>query len=160
MLNSLLRRCVGIGTELETDLNGMKVAIPHWQGRVSPVFDVAGHVLVVDLADGVEAARQDVSLATEDPQARAADLKRTGADVLICGAISRPLELALSSAGIEVISQTCGYVEQVLAAFACGQWPQDAFLMPGCCGRRRAFQAGWHRGGRRNRKGGGGYAQR
>jgi len=126
----------------------MKVAIPHWQGRVSPVFDVAGNVLVVEICDGVENSREDVTLDAEDPQLRAARLAQTGADLLICGAISWPLEMALSAAGIDVIPQTCGDVEQVLAAFAKGQLRQDAFLMPGCCGRRRQFRARRRRGRR------------
>ena len=33
----------------------MKVAIPHWQGRISPVFDVAGNVLVVEGLKGLVA---------------------------------------------------------------------------------------------------------
>jgi len=126
----------------------MKVAIPHWQGRVSPVFDVAGNVLVVEIRDGVEQSRQDVALDAEDPQLRATRLAQTGTDILICGAISWPLEMALSAVGIDVIPQTCGDVEQVLAAFVHGQLRQDAFLMPGCCGRRRQFRAR-HRRGRR-----------
>ena len=126
----------------------MKVAIPHWQGRVSPVFDVAGNVLVVEIADGVERGRQEVAFDAEDPQARATRLAQTGADVLVCGAISWPVEMALSAAGIDVIPQTCGDVEQVLAAFARGQLQQDAFLMPGCCGRRRRFRARRRRGRR------------
>lgn len=115
----------------------MKVAIPHWRGRVSPVFDAAGSVLIVEIEDGAETARQDVAFDTEDPQRRATQLARAGADVLVCGAISWPLEMALSAEGIDVIPQTCGDVEQVLAAFASGALGQDAFLMPGCCGRRR-----------------------
>ena len=141
----------------------MRVAIPHWQGRVSPVFDVAGNVLLVDVADGKEHARQNVAFDTEQPQARASLLADQGATVLICGAISWPLEMAISAAGIEVIPQTCGAIEQVLAAFLDGQLNQDTFLMPGCCGRRRRMQAGRRRGGRcwRGRqKGGDGDAQR
>jgi len=124
----------------------MKVAIPHWQGRVSPVFDVAGNVLVVEIRDGVEHSREDAALDAEDPQLRAARLAQTGTELLICGAISWPMEMALSAAGIDVIPQTCGDVERVLAAFAQGQLRQDAFLMPGCCGRRRRFRAGRRRG--------------
>jgi predicted Fe-Mo cluster-binding NifX family protein len=63
-------------------------------------------------------------------------------DALICGAISWPLELALTSAGIEVIAQTCGDVDEVLEAFLAGQLEQEKFLMPGCCGRRRRFRKG------------------
>ncbi len=119
----------------------MKVAIPHWQGRVSPVFDVAGNVLVVEVDDGVEQARRDVVFDVEDPQGRTARLTESGANVLVCGAISRPLETAISAAGIEVIPQTCGDMECVLAAFIGGRLDQGAFLMPGCCGRRRQLRA-------------------
>jgi len=124
----------------------MKVAIPHWQGRVSPVFDVAGNVLVVEVDDGVDQARRDVVFDVEDPQGRAARLTETGANVLVCGAISWPLEMAVSAVGIEVISQTCGDVECVLSAFIDGRLDQDAFLMPGCCGRRRQFRGRRRRG--------------
>ena len=115
----------------------MNIAIPQWQGRVSPVFDGAGRVLVVEIRDGAEQARRELALDSDDPNFRVARLIGADAEVLICGAISWPLEMALASAGIEVISQTCGDVEAVLAAFAAGQLPQEAFLMPGCCRRRR-----------------------
>jgi predicted Fe-Mo cluster-binding NifX family protein len=115
----------------------IKVAIPHWQGRVSPVFDAAGHVFVFEIEAGSVRSRQDVPLTPEDPQRRAALVAATGADVLICGAISRPLEVAVSAAGIEVIPQTCGDIESVLAAYTNGDLAQVGFRMPGCCGRRR-----------------------
>jgi predicted Fe-Mo cluster-binding NifX family protein len=120
----------------------MKVAIPHWQGRVSPVFDVAGNVLLVEVAKGREFGRQHVQLSTQDPQRRAQRLAQLGADVLICGAISWPLQMALSVVGVEVIAEVCGDVEQVLAAYVNGQLNEEAFLMPGCCGRRRQFRGG------------------
>ncbi len=126
----------------------MKVAIPHWRGRVSPVFDVAGTVLVAEIDEGAAQARREVILDCEVPQDRAARLAETGVEVLICGAVCRPLEMALSAAGIDVIPQTCGDVEQILTAFARGELRQDAFLMPGCCGRRRRFGARRRRGRR------------
>jgi len=115
----------------------MKIAIPHWQGRISPVFDVAENVLIVEIADGVERNRQDVRFDVEAPQARAVRLAETGANVLVCGAISWPLEMAIGATGIEVVPQTCGEVERILAAFLEGRLNHNAFLMPGCCGRRR-----------------------
>jgi predicted Fe-Mo cluster-binding NifX family protein len=126
----------------------MKVAIPQWQGRVSPVLDVAERVLVVDLTAEGELSRQDAALAAGGPLERARDLRQMGAEVLICGAISRPLELALDSAGVQVIPHICGQVEEVLAAFINGQLDAGGFLMPGCRGRRRRFRAGRRRGGR------------
>ena len=40
----------------------MNVAIPVWQGRVSPVFDVAGQLLVVELHGSAESVRRHGSL--------------------------------------------------------------------------------------------------
>jgi len=119
----------------------MKVAIPHWQGRVSPVFDVATHVLLVDVHDGAERRRQDVHLDASGPRARASVLADLGADVLVCGAISRQQETALSGAGVRVIPQVCGDVEEVLVAFSDGRLSHDAFLMPGRYGWRRRLES-------------------
>ena len=126
----------------------MKVAIPYWQGRVSPVLDVAGKFLLVDLEAGREVSRKDASLFPVGPLERVRELRQIGVQILICGAVSRPLELALDAASVQVIPHTCGQVEEVLAAFVNGQLNEYAFLMPGCCGRRRRFRAGRRRGGR------------
>jgi len=121
------------------------VAIPHWQGRVSPVFDVAGSVLIVEIDAGRVGRCRDIVLADEDPQDRAAALTAAGAGVLICGAVSWPLKIALAAAGIEVIPQICGDVESVLAAYLDGGLARDDFLMPGCRGRQRVPVASDHR---------------
>jgi predicted Fe-Mo cluster-binding NifX family protein len=62
---------------------------------------------------------------------------KAGTHVLICGAISWPLELMLVSTGIMVIPNTCGLVNDVIAAFITGNLTEQAFLMPGCTGKRR-----------------------
>ena len=126
--------------ELETDAL-MKVAIPHWRDRVSPVFDVASILLVVDVADGGALRREQRSLTASDPLKRAKQVAQLGTEVLICGAISWPLEIALSSAGVRVVPFTCGEVEEVLSAFMNGKLTGGAFLMPGCCGWRRRLRA-------------------
>ena len=115
----------------------MRIAIPDWEGRVSPVFDVAATLVVADIGDGRLGNRQTVQLVNGDMHARARQLADLEVNVLVCGAISLPLETVLDSAGIEVFSQTCGEVDVVLAAFVAGSVPEDAFLMPGSCGRRR-----------------------
>jgi len=115
----------------------MKVALSEWQGRISPVFDVASQVRVADITDGAIVEQHTVPLHQNEVYARAAEVSQLGIAVLICGAISWPLEVALSNSGIEVIPQTCGEVEPILASFVAGRLDKDAFLMPGCCGRRR-----------------------
>ena len=125
----------------------MKVAIPTWTGRVSPVFDVAKRLLVVKLEGNGEVSRKEAPIEETHLVARAKRVTQLGVDVLICGAISMPLEAMLVSAGVRVIPRTCGMVEDVIRAFASGQLTDETFLMPGCCGRRRRFR-GRHRGGR------------
>lgn len=126
----------------------MRIAIPQWQSRVSPVFDVAENLLLIEVADTHEVGRREVSLTTTDPTRRARQVAQLPADVLICGAISWPLEVALRSAGVQVISQICGQVDEVMRSFLLGDLDNDAFRMPGCCGRRRRGR----RGGRLRRR--------
>ena len=127
----------------------MRVAIPQWEGRVSPVFDVAGNLLLIDLEHGIEIARRNVVMTDDIPAGRAQRMVAMGINALVCGAVSRPLELALLHSGIQVISQICGDVEQVLDAYRNGRIGQPMFFMPGCRGYQRRF--------RRGRRGGGSY---
>ena len=124
----------------------MRVAIPTWSARVSPVFDVAKHLLLVDFDGEAEAGRQEAAIEEPELGARTRRVAKLGVDVLICGAISAPLEAMLVSAGVRVIPHTCGPTEEVLRAFARGRLPDEAFLMPGCCRRRRRFRGGRRRG--------------
>ena len=131
----------------------MRVAISISDGRVSPVFDVAGRLLLVDVQTGREVGRTEEVLEEPELAARARRVAELGADVLICGAISRPLEAMLWSTGVEVIPQTCGPAEDVLRAFVSGQLTEQAFVIPGCCGHRRRFHGGRSEGGPGRRKG-------
>jgi predicted Fe-Mo cluster-binding NifX family protein len=117
----------------------MRIAIPHWQGRVSPVFDTAGSVLLFDIENGRERQQEEQELTRTGLLARAGEFLKLGADVLICGAISAPLEAALVSSGMQVIGFACGPVEEVLAAFLNGELANPAFGMPGVRGWRRRF---------------------
>ncbi|MFP4140750.1 MAG: NifB/NifX family molybdenum-iron cluster-binding protein [Phycisphaerae bacterium] len=115
----------------------MNVAIPHWQGRVSPVFDVAVHVLIVEIHEGAERSRQMLSMDKADPRARAGALHGKGVDLLVCAAITRPMRLAVLAEGIELIDEVCGEVDEIISAVAAGRFQRDTFRMPGCCRRRR-----------------------
>lgn len=115
----------------------MKVALPIFHGRLSPVFDVARQLLVVEMLDGVETERWEEPLPCANDARRAAWVKGHGVEVLICQAVSHCLEAQLASMGIQVISQTCGNVEEVLAAYRTGRLDEETFRMPGCRGRRR-----------------------
>ena len=121
----------------------MRLAIPVWQGRISPVFDVAGQLLLVELADAREVARQEQMVDETTVDERARKLAELGVETLICAGISQSLETELASRGIRVTAHICGNVEEVLAAFVAGRLREERFAMPGCCGQRRQR----HRGG-------------
>ena len=138
-------------------MNGhyMKVAIPTWQGRISPVFDVAYRLLVLELDGGNEVSRQEVKVRAANPEEWAEELLSLGVTRLICGAISRPLDEALRNAGIEVIGFVCGEVETVATALSSGSSEAWRFAMPGCRGRRRRGRIRGHKADRsQGRRGG------
>lgn len=115
------------------------------------MFDVAKSLLVVDAAGYTEIGRHEEELLEADPVARAKKVADLGVEVLICGAVSRMLELLLVSEGVRVFPHTSGLAEEVLTAFLSGRFTARSFLMPGCCGRGRRGQ-----GGRGSRRSGGG----
>jgi len=117
--------------------NVMRIAIPICDGRISPVFDVARRLIVVDVDDRGELSRTERTLDHTEisvPARRIADL---GLDVLICGAMSLSLEKMLPAADVEVVGRTCGEAGQVLCALFDGTMTEQSFLMPGCSHRRR-----------------------
>lgn len=120
----------------------MKLAIATWNGRVSPVFDVARQAIILDIEDGRVTARRTETLPGTTPQAQACRLVALGVQVLICGAVSHPMSAMLAAGGMEVISFTAGDVEPVLEAWLAGNLPAVDWRMPGCCGRMRRCRGG------------------
>ena len=113
------------------------------------MFDAAGHLQVIEVLNGEVVGRNELAMQKLESLSRARWVLGAGIDVLICGAISRPLEAMLTSAGVDVIPRRCGKVEDVLAAFVSGQLTEQAFLMPGCRRRRwRGRGSRPHTGGR------------
>jgi len=116
----------------------MRIGIAHWQGRVSPVFDVSDRLLLIDLEGEREQRRKNVTLTRRDPFERTKEVSSFRVEILLCGAISRVMETALIDVGVQVLSFICGDLETILAAFLMGQLSDDRFLMPGCRGKRKS----------------------
>lgn len=128
----------------------MKVVLPSDGGRIAPLLDAARSFLLVAARPDGSLARSEQLIADRDPIAKARRLADLGADVLVCGAISWPLEAMLSAAGLRIILNTCGPVDEVIAAFFAGELTARAFLMPGCPGRqhrhRHRHRGRWRQG--------------
>lgn len=121
----------------------MKVAIPIWNDRVSPVFDAAQWLQVMTFQRGQEIDRIRYELKDCDFLERVNRLQQWDVQILLCGAISRPLESAIQSKGIRVVSHICGNVDEIIEAFLTNQITHPRFLMPGCCRRGRyRYQSG------------------
>jgi len=116
----------------------MKIAIPEYNGRVSPVFDTSQRLLVFRVDHGGVGA----PLGNEDWSylplpVRATRLRQMGVDVLLCGGISGWLARQIEALGIRLVPWLAGDVQQVLEAFVAGRLPDRYFAMPGTWGMRR-----------------------
>ncbi|NLX55501.1 MAG: hypothetical protein GXY58_10340 [Planctomycetaceae bacterium] len=131
----------------------MKVAVPECRGRVSPVFDVAERIVLVDLARPESDVRVTEELGRMGPHARVRRLAELQVDVLVCGAISWSLEALIAAGGIRVVRLVCGDVDEIVRAFRDGTLDDDRFAMPGCCGKRRPGRQRRCRGGGGGRRG-------
>lgn len=116
----------------------MKAAITEWKGRVAPVFDVASTVLVIEARPDAEPQETTLGLPTDDPRSKLAFLKQRQIDVLICGAISRPVREFAEALGIRVNPFVSGEIREVWDAWKSGTLSKACYSMPGCrrCRRR------------------------
>jgi predicted Fe-Mo cluster-binding NifX family protein len=110
----------------------MKIAIPIWEDKISPVFDTALRLLVVEVKGKEEASRFIYYIGDEDLTRRCQHIRTLNVDILICGAVSYTFLQMLQSSGLEVIQQISGRIEEVLKAYLKGNIYNTRFLMPGC----------------------------
>jgi predicted Fe-Mo cluster-binding NifX family protein len=119
----------------------MKVAIPIWNNCVSSAFDFAHRLLLVDIQSNSETSRSEIPLNPEPIPQRAMHLKSLGVDVLICGAISRPLASLVETSGIQVLPYVVGPTDEILKAYLAGRLAQPRFVLPGFWpGARKGFR--------------------
>ncbi len=105
----------------------MKIAIPIWDGKVSPVFDTATRVMILDCEGAVEKSRDQALLGEGEFYAKCRHLKSLGVNVLICGAISARYHAILSDVtGIRVIPWVSGLCDEVARRYLDGKLDPDA----------------------------------
>jgi predicted Fe-Mo cluster-binding NifX family protein len=109
----------------------MKIAMPVWEDRISPLFDVARQFLVVEVENKQKQMSRTVSLENGWPSTRVSQMADLGIEVLICGGISRLLADLIHASGVTVISQIKGEPDQVLEGYLRGDIDSPRFAMPG-----------------------------
>jgi predicted Fe-Mo cluster-binding NifX family protein len=95
----------------------VRIALTIHGGRIAPVFDAAQRLLIVDL-DETPARRREVDLAGASPLERVRLVRETGADELVCGAITRTLRHLLEARGVRVRPWVALDVESALRMVA------------------------------------------
>jgi predicted Fe-Mo cluster-binding NifX family protein len=112
----------------------MRIAIPIWENKVSPVMDTASRLMIIETDGQKEIARFETYLEEQDISRRCHRIQSLEIDVLICGAICRSLSGMLLASDIRIISEISGLVEDVLKAYLQGTLADSKFFMPGCTG--------------------------
>ncbi|HAR99435.1 MAG TPA: hypothetical protein DCS11_11220 [Syntrophus sp. (in: bacteria)] len=115
----------------------MKIALSVWKDSISTVFDAAEDVLIIEDVLESGGRRTQMKLGGTDGSGKALRLKEKGVGLLICGAISMPLEHLLESLGIQVLPFVRGRVEEVIEAYRSDHLGQVRFALPGCRNPRR-----------------------
>lgn len=114
----------------------MKIAMTVWNGRVAPVFDVSGQLLILETANGQIINETVVDFPQESLPEKVSSLQALGVCKLICGAISCHAQVLAENSGIKVYTFIAGDCREVINAWLEKRLEQGDFAMPGC-GRQR-----------------------
>ncbi len=109
----------------------MRVAIPIFRQRISPVFDTCTRVLLLDIEGHREVDRKEIFLDALSRTERVAMLHKSGVSDVICGGISDLLENMLTATQINVFSDITGNVEDVVTAYMTGNLDDARFYLSG-----------------------------
>ncbi|MCK5098006.1 MAG: hypothetical protein KAR45_07870, partial [Desulfobacteraceae bacterium] len=110
----------------------MKVALTIWGNRISPVFDSARKLLIVEVNNNEVVSRQYELFNSEMDSNLAESLNGLGINVLICGAISRRFSDIIETSEIKLIPFITGHVDVVLESYMKNSRIVADFFMPGC----------------------------
>lgn len=115
----------------------MRIALTVWNGRIAPVFDVAGTVRLVEEHGEIVTGDKTVSLPGGNGIIDRVDaLLELNIDVLVCGAVSNPVYRMIAFSGVKIHSFISGEEDEVLEAILNGTLETRPFSMPGCDIRR------------------------
>ena len=109
----------------------MKVAVTIWEDTVSTVCDFASRILVFDVTGNEVKSRSSIPFETGTMTERVNQLGALGVEVLLCGAISRPLERMIRASGVKVIPCLRGSIDEIIRAYLEGGLPDARFILPG-----------------------------
>ncbi len=120
-------------------MKDMKLAISVFGDQVSPRFDCAQTILVVNLVGGEEVLRRSISTSGMNGIQQMKSISIEGVSAIICGGMPGFYHRMAEAIGIKVI-YAAGSVEGILDCIKKGEQPPDK---PSCCHKRgRGFGHG------------------
>ena len=117
----------------------MRAAFAVWNHRIAPVFDVARQIHLVVAESGRIVNEIDESLPDDGGSGKVLLLTELGVDTLVCGAISRSMQVMVAAYGIRTVPFVAGDLRQIISAWLSGELEKTMFAMPGCCARDRGL---------------------
>lgn len=117
----------------------MRVAVPIWDARISPVFDTASSLRLY--LNGEDPTVTGVDVALPSDSVEKVRIIAQAADIVICGAVSGRMERELVARGVTLHPWVMGEVDDVMDMWRCGRIGECEQTMPGC-GRRRQGRRG------------------
>lgn len=109
----------------------MKAAFATWNNRIAPVFDAVHQVHIVETEARRITAERSIRFNNDTPVQKVLRLAELGVEILICGAISKPIHGILTAQGIKVVDFVAGDLQQVIQAWLEGTLTDACFAMPG-----------------------------
>jgi len=120
----------------------MRIAMPVWENHVSTVLDFSETLLIVDISDREIKAEDRIDWSLCNDTMKLSLMQDQGVAVLLCGAVSKPLQIMLESSGIKLIHGLRGHKDALLKAYLDGELHEEHFRLPGaeimeCSGRKK-----------------------
>lgn len=112
----------------------MKAAFSYMDNRIAPVFDTARNIFLVEAMSRKIVSERREEFDANLPFQKAIYFVELGVDLLVCGAISRPLYDVMGAYGVHIFPFVAGELRQVVVAWVNGSLRASRFAMPGCSG--------------------------
>jgi len=109
----------------------MRVAFSIWKDRVSPLFDSAAHLLLVEPNSRGLQEKSLVNVDSLSMLQRIQMLKKWNLDLFVCGGITPSVLKAVRNQSIETVPFMCGRVDDLIQALERGEDLRAMFSMPG-----------------------------
>lgn len=119
----------------------MKIAVPIWDGNISPVLDTAEKLMMFDVVEGKVISQYEIYIGGMSIQEKARVIT-DNARIMICGALSNHMATVLSLSGLILYPWVMGNVDRLVEIIAVGNTPGPEFSMPGCRRKRCRSRAG------------------